>query len=1673
MKTPNTFSSLRASQITTTDTVTRTARKQRARAAALAGAEGELEAPTVPLIQAQGGIRAANVLDPESYVVVQIPANLHNAQGDTILLYWQEEDFAVDQYEIRQGDATRVISMKVSAVDIKRVGDGSIEVWYERVSRTPGEPRLGSPPVKVTVKTTIPGGDDPDPIDTPYVNENLKAPSITPPGVIDREAAEEGVTVTVQAWQNMAVGDRLTVNWGSRSIGPLVIQGAEVASPVEVPVNSQAILDAGDSDNLIVAYSIRDIVGQWSKYSKISQTVVEASGDEFDAPDIVQSHQGVIDVDSLGTGDADVLVYVNNTMAVDDTVILTFEGQANDGWSIIQVSSAQVEEGHGSVSMKITNAVLASVTPGNASLYYRVLDSHQQSRGRSRRTQVQVSGTPMEIPAPKVAEARGSVLDPADATNGATVTTDARLPLKAGDEVLWTWNGVASDDRPDCVTKKQIIKQENEHIAEFIIPAANIELIAGGHADVYYTITRGDIRRESVHTSLTIAGEGRLAAPKVAGVEGSVLSLDAVPNDAEITIPAWDNMSVGDTVDWFWHSQSPEGSAQDSVTVNVIGADIVAHVAHSVLEVDVATEAFVTVSYTVTRVGDGVPVNSRWTQFNVVGSPEIKLAAPSVDGAVDNVLNPDSLPDRGATVRVRPYQDKEAGDHVIVWFGKGTEAGQHSQKFDVSGKTIDDDITMVVPKSTVEFHRNGKSVVVQYTVTRNADGKDVDSDLLALDVRAEAKWPAPAVDEAEGDYFDPVNIPFGATIRVYSNPGMRSGDLITIHWDAQDGEIPPYTDYMPVKNPRDYTFTMPATELQKWNGQIVRVSYIVTGNARFVSSETLRLRIGVDYPATLPAPIIPEAHDGILDPDQLILSATATIPASAGLSAGDHVRMQWAEGSDGMTWGIDVAGSNVGHDITRPIPIANITPFLGKSPSLFYVLENDPEEPRRSHELKVTVEHQEMVLPVPKVPDATDNILDPRGLPAEGAKVSLRHVSGMLQADKVKLHWDCSIEAGIFENDKTIGSGTNDIDITVPLAKIFAGESGTVNVWYEWLRAGKRLGASSKLELTIKFSKLPLATIDEANGTTLDPNDVPDTGATIRLASDGHFKYLDHIDLCWKGETDDPPRNFPHDVLSTEADKDITILVEKSFVEAYNGTNITLNYTVTRRAGGEPEKSENSQYYIHTELGIGDLHIMGARSNGTAHRASGGVQYMRALNKNTKEDIVAEWSYEDQQVWTVGFSFKDTRPWVPLKVRTASSLVTINPVNVFGSGGNSTTTTGLSALTAIYETGKNGFSVVSWGNALYGGAVGATNMTHDDVVEVSSTQSAFCARRSTGRVFTWGNADQGGTIPPTTVITDAKRVVGNSSAFVAICGSGSVSTLRAWGVGASGGTLTDEAGALTDVVKVAAAGSAFCALRRNNQLVAWGDKNNGGDASGYTGMDDFVDVRGNFTAFCALRSNNSVVAWGASNDGGTVPQEIATRRDIIELASASARAFAVRTETNGVMAWGNAANGGTIPSEIKSQGFTDIEEVTATWGAFCARRARGTVVVWGDPARGGTFPAALSGKNNSIVQVVGTGGAFAALRSDGSVIAWPNTVKAGNTAPVDNLLVNIRAIYANSEVFVAVKDDGGVVVWGEAGGGGDNASVPEILKTKLHYEAVARGLAGSSRRNKVITATDN
>ncbi|VVD85411.1 hypothetical protein PHO31112_01343 [Pandoraea horticolens] len=749
--------------------------------------------------------------------------------------------------------------------------------------------------------------------------------------------------------------------------------------------------------------------------------------------------------------------------------------------------------------------------------------------------------------------------------------------------------------------------------------------------------------------------------------------------------------------------------------------------------------------------------------------------------------------------------------------------------------------------------------------------------------------------------------------------------------------------------------------------------------------------------------------------------------------------------------------------IQRPIPLANITPFLNKTATLFYTVDDGSPVLRTSPELDVRVERQSSELLPPRVPSLNNGVLDPRTVPDAGVVVIVTYVTGMLQGDTVRLHWDNTIAAGTDQSDRIVGSQPTDIQFSVPRDKIYAGINGTVDVWYEWLRGGVRQGASTGLDFTIKLPALPPATIDQAVGTVLNPDDVPATGATVRIDSSAAFQQGDQIELRWTGLPGAGSGTFLYNAQDSDVGKDVTITVDKSIVVADTGQTVTLDYTLMRAAGGQDEISPPSVYDVRREIGSGDVLVMGARAGGGSHQGIlSRPQYLRALDKNTRGDLVAEWRYDDESTWIQDTTFHDTRPWVALKVRTKSGQVTINPVNIIGSG--MTLILGGSAPIAAFTALLSGDSVISWGAPDYGGNVPPTIMTYTNVVEVDATGAAFAARLSNGRAVPWGNTAMGGSMPPTTNIVNAKRIFGNGGAFVAIEGNG---TLAAWGPAGRGGTLSAEAAALSDVVTIATTDCAFCALRRNNQVMAWGPSTCGGEVPGnIRGLNDIVDVRGNLSAFCALRSNGTVVAWGDPSSGGSVPDAIAARRDIAKLASATGSAFAVLTTGGDVLAWGASAYGGTVPTDIGA--FDDIVDVSATYKSFCARRSNGKVVSWGAV---GTPPKEILDLDD-IVQVASTSLAFAALRRNGTVVAWPASTPSGDTAAVASQLVNIRAVYGNAQAFAALKEGGGVATWGNSVAGGDSSGVKSVLDSSLFYQATSGGVSYATEQGKAIAALD-
>ncbi len=136
---------------------------------------------------------------------------------------------------------------------------------------------------------------------------------------------------------------------------------------------------------------------------------------------------------------------------------------------------------------------------------------------------------------------------------------------------------------------------------------------------------------------------------------------------------------------------------------------------------------------------------------------------------------------------------------------------------------------------------------------------------------------------------------------------------------------------------------------------------------------------------------------------------------------------------------------------------------------------------------------------------------------------------------------------------------------------------------------------------------------------------------------------------------------------------------------------------------------------------------------------------------------------------------------------------------------------------------------------------------------------------------------------------------------------------------------------VTDAVATATGNKHACALRRNGQVVCWGDNIAGQLGNGTTqnsarpvavaGLTDAVAIGAGALHTCAVREGGSAVCWGLNHSG--------------ELGNGT------RLEPQGV----GDTRGSSTPQPVV--GLTDVEAIDLGQNHTCARRASGVVSCWG------------------------------------------------------------------------------------------------------------------------------
>ncbi|OLQ06709.1 putative E3 ubiquitin-protein ligase HERC1 [Symbiodinium microadriaticum] len=357
-------------------------------------------------------------------------------------------------------------------------------------------------------------------------------------------------------------------------------------------------------------------------------------------------------------------------------------------------------------------------------------------------------------------------------------------------------------------------------------------------------------------------------------------------------------------------------------------------------------------------------------------------------------------------------------------------------------------------------------------------------------------------------------------------------------------------------------------------------------------------------------------------------------------------------------------------------------------------------------------------------------------------------------------------------------------------------------------------------------------------------------------------------------------------------------------------------------------------------------------------------------------------------------------------------------------------------------------SVVSWGNADFGGDSSAVRDQLKNVQQIQATRLAFAAIVGDGSVVSWGRAESGGDSNAVRdQLKNVQQIQATDEAFAAILGDGSVVT---WG-GAVGGDSSAVRDQLKNVQQIQASDGAFAAILADGSVVTWGRAEYGGDSNAVQDqLKNVEQIQATLHAFAAILRDGSVVSWGYSGFGGD-SSAVQDQLKNVQQIQANRSAFAAILEDGSVVTWGDAEPGGDS-SAVQDQ-LKNVKQIQATRNSFAAILGNGSVVTWGRVEDGGDS-SAVQDQLKNVQQIQATRLAFAAIVGDGSVVSWGSADFGGDSSAVRDQLKNVQHIQATRLAFAAIVGDGSVVTWGSSALRDQLKNVQQIQATGTAFAAI-------------------
>ncbi|MFK3796190.1 Ig-like domain-containing protein [Pseudomonas sp. NPDC088444] len=684
-----------------------------------------LPAPAMQNLHDPSGIGYADTLDPHVALSVRVGPYLEIAEGDLIDLHCDDE--LAFTYTVKREDLTPgTFNFVVLPLDQKFIKTPQITLWYE-ITKPIGGQKNQSAPTTVPVKLTLPGGTDTNPA-TPWENERLALPIVMPEGVI---TSPEGVTVTIAAYMNMFLGDKITLSWHGELIRSEISDQQQVGQPLIIPISKDIIERAGDSDMLEVRYEVRDVVNNWSRWSLPTYVEVEAGNSTLPAPVTPQAPGMELDLDHLAGADVQVLVIAHPDIQRGDELTLLMERSTAEGLPLAPYTSSKTVSDQSSFhEFQVPNLQFQPLTQGRARLKYRVTKPSGNTLS-SKSLPLKIVGQTMELPLPRVpvAEQNDGVLDPTSRNVRAEVPP--YYFMSEGNDVHLYWMGkTASGANVMYDELKSVARGDVGSTIDFVIPDDKVSVLAGGSVEVYYTVnTFGRAFFTSLSLLVPVSHDQitPLPLPTLKEAQNGILDPANATQGATVVIDATAHLREGEKVVVRWNG--PKGADTKELVVSASQAEQSVSLVFASALVSVNDGQTVEVSYRVTR-RSGVVQDSDTVTVKIL-SAALDLPAPTVDTVgPDGVLRPSLITGPEAIARAS-YRGMVPTDVVRVrWVGKTT--------FNGPAQTVGDSthLKFSIPKSYI-VDAEGGTAKVSYLVSRN--GAETESHRLDLTVREEMK----------------------------------------------------------------------------------------------------------------------------------------------------------------------------------------------------------------------------------------------------------------------------------------------------------------------------------------------------------------------------------------------------------------------------------------------------------------------------------------------------------------------------------------------------------------------------------------------------------------------------------------------------------------------------------------------------------------------------------------------------------------------------------------------------------------------------------------------------------------------------------------------------------------------------------------------------------------------